>query len=72
MQRSTVTKLALAVFGLIFVSFLIRGFGQFVVGTRTATMLAGPVALAAAALLVVVVALWVLGRAGVITIEAEE
>lgn len=71
MQQSTLTKLALLVFGLVFVSFLIRGFGQFIVGPRRATMLGGPVALLAAAVLVVVAGLWVLGRIGVVEIEAE-
>lgn len=72
MRRSTLTKLALSVFALVFVSFLIRGFGQFVVGPRRATMLGGPVALLAGALLVVVVGLWVLGRLGIVTIEADD
>ncbi|MDZ7700886.1 MAG: hypothetical protein U5J98_01815 [Halobacteriales archaeon] len=72
MRRTTLTKLALAVFGLIFLSFLLRGFGQFVLGTRGATMLGGPVALLAGGLLVVVVALWLLGRLGVIEIEADD
>lgn len=72
MRRATLTKLALAVFGLVFLSFLLRGFGQFVLGSRGATMLGGPVALLAGGLLVVVVALWLLGRLGVIEIEAED
>lgn len=72
MRRATLTKLALSVFGLVFLSFLLRGFGQFVLGSRGATMLGGPVALLAGGLLVVVVALWLLGRLGVIEIEAED
>lgn len=72
MRRATLTKLALAVFGLVFLSFLLRGFGQFVLGTRGATMLGGPVALLAGGLLLVVVALWLLGRLGVIEIEAAD
>lgn len=71
MRQSTLTKLALLVFALIFVSFIIRGFGQLVVGPQRATMLGGPVALLAAALLVVVAALWLLGRLGLIEIESE-
>lgn len=71
MQQSTLTKLGLLVFGLIFVSFLIRGFGQFIVGPRRATLVAGPVALLAAGVLVVVAVLWGLGRVGVIRIESE-
>lgn len=72
MHRSTLTKLGLLVFGLIFVSFLVRGFGQFVLGPRRATMLAGPLALLAAVLLVVVVVIWVLGRLGVVSIESPD
>jgi hypothetical protein len=72
MRQSTLVKLALLVFALVFVSFLIRGFGQFVVGPRRATMLGGPVAVLAAALLVVVAALWLLGRLGLIEIETDE
>lgn len=72
MRRATLTKLALAVFGLVFLSFLLRGFGQFVLGTRGATMLGGPIALLAGGLLLVVVALWLLGRLGVIEIEASD
>ena len=73
MRQSTLTKLALLVFALVFVSFLIRGFGQFVLGPRTATMLAGPVAVLAAVVLTIVVGLWLLGRAGVVRIvEPEE
>lgn len=71
MRQSTLTKLALLVFALVFVSFLIRGFGQFLVGPRTATLLGGPVALLAGALLVVVVSLWLLGRLGVVRIESD-
>lgn len=69
MRRSTLTKLALLVFGLVFASFVLRGFGQFVLGTRGATLLAGPVALLGGGLLVLVLALWLLGRVGVIDVE---
>ena len=72
MRQSTLTKLALSVFALVFVSFLVRGFGQFVVGPRTATLLAGPLALLAAAVLALVVVLWTLGRAGVVRIEVDD
>ena len=71
MRQSTLTKLALSVFALVFVSFLVRGFGQFLVGPERAMLLAGPLALLAAAVLAVVVALWTLGRAGVVSIEAD-
>lgn len=69
MYQSTLTKLALLVFTLIFVSFLIRGFGQFLVGPRTATLLAGPVAILAAMVLVLIAVLWILGRLGIVEIE---
>lgn len=69
MRRSTLTKLSLLVFGLVLVSFIVRGFGQLLVGPRRATMVAGPIALLAAAVLLVVVALWGLGRVGVVSIE---
>lgn len=70
LQQTTLTKLGLLVFGLVFASFLIRGFGQFVVGPRRATMVAGPVALLAAAVLVTVVGLWLLGRVGLLSVES--
>ncbi len=69
MRQSTLTKLGLLVFGLVFVAFVVRGFGQFVVGPRRATLLAGPVALLAALVLLVVLGVWVLGRVGVVRIE---
>lgn len=72
MQQSTLTKLALLVFALVFVSFVIRGFGQFVVGPRRAMVVAGPLAALAAVVLVFVVLLWVLGRVGLIEIEPPE
>lgn len=68
MNRPTLLSLALLVFGLVFLSFLVRGFGQFLVGMETALGLAAPIALAAAALLAFVVAYWLLARAGVVTL----
>jgi hypothetical protein len=56
----------------VFLSFLVRGFGQFVIGARTATLLAGPVAVVAAGLLLVVISLWGLGRLGVVPIETND
>lgn len=72
LQRSTLTKLGLLVFALVFVSFLVRGFGQLLVGPRVATMLAGPLSILAAVVLVGLVGLWLLGRAGIVTIESPE
>ena len=71
MNRTTLLNLALLVFVLVFLSFLVRGFGQFLVGTRTALALAGPIAFAAAVLLVLVLASWLLARAGILTLEDE-
>ena len=67
-RRSTLVRLGLIVFGLVFVAFVLRGFGQFVVGQRRATLVAGPVALLAALVLVVVAALWLLARLGVVVV----
>lgn len=72
MRQSTLTKLGLLVFALVFVSFVVRGFGQFLVGPRRAMSVAGPLALLAAAVLATVVVLWVLGRAGVVRIDRDE
>jgi len=72
MRRSTLTKLGLLIFGLISLAFLIRGFGQFLVGQRTATMVGGPVAVLAAGVLVLVILLWSLGRLGLVTLEDDD
>lgn len=72
MQRATLTKLALSVFGLVLLSFLVRGFGQFVVGQRMATALAGPIALLAGLVLVLVTGLRLLGHAGLIPIDPRD
>lgn len=72
MRQSTLTKLGLLVFALVFVSFVVRGFGQFVVGPRRAMAVAGPLALLAAAVLATVVVLWVLGRTGVVRIDRDD
>lgn len=72
MKRSTLGSLALAVFGLVLVAFLVRGLGQFVLGQQGVLQIAGPISLVAAGLLVVVLVLWGLGRLGVVTIEDSE
>lgn len=69
MEYATMGRLGLFVFVLVFVSFLVRGFGQFVVGQRAALQAAAPIALAAALLAVVLVAYWVLARVGITTLE---
>lgn len=62
------TTLAMLVFGLVFISFVIRGFGQFLVGPRTAMLVAGPVSVLAAGVLLFVVVFWVLSKVGLSTI----
>lgn len=69
MRQSTLIKLGLLVFALIFVSFLVRGFGQLIVGPRRAMLIAGPVAVLAAAVLALLVVLWALARVGILQIE---
>jgi hypothetical protein len=71
MKRSTLVGLGLLVFLLVFVSFLVRGFGQFLVGMERALSLAAPIALGAAALLVFVVAYWLLAQAGLLALEED-
>lgn len=65
-RRSTLVRLGLLVFGLTLVAFVLRGFGQFVVGARTATLVAGPVAVLAGVVLVAVAGLWLLARVGLV------
>lgn len=69
MKRSRLTLLGLSVFALILVSFVIRGFGQLLLGPRTATLLAAPTFGAALALVVFVLAVWLLSLVGVTSIE---
>lgn len=66
MDRHTLNLLTLLGFGLILLSFLVRGFGQFVVGQRRALEFAGPIAVVAGGLLVVAAVAWTLDRVGVI------
>jgi hypothetical protein len=66
--EGTMIRLALGVFGLTFLSFVLRGFGQFVVGVRTATTFAGPVAVLAGLLLMIVLSLSVCARLGFVSI----
>lgn len=69
MKRRTLTALGLGVFALVFVSFMLRAFGQFLLGPRRATFLAGPVALLAGGLLVVVILIALAARGGLLTLE---
>lgn len=71
MKQVTLAKLAVSVFVLILLSFLIRGVGQFVVGHRTAMLVAGPVAVIAALIMGLVALVWGLAWLGIISIEAD-
>ena len=72
MKRATLEFLSLLVFALVLLSFLVRGVGQFVLGPRGVLVIAGPISVLAAGLLVFVLAYWVLARVGVMTLEAGE
>lgn len=69
MHRETLNLLTLLGFGLILLSFLVRGFGQFLVGPEAALGYAGPVAALAAAVILVTVLAWTLDRLGVVRLE---
>lgn len=71
-HRDTLVSVGLAVFGVVLLAFFVRGFGQFLVGPRTALLLAGPLFVLGGVLVVVGVVLWLLGAVGVVTIESGE
>lgn len=71
MKQSTMTTLAMLVFVLVFISFVIRGFGQVLVGPRTAMLIAGPVSVLAAGVLLFVVVFWMLSKVGISVIASE-
>jgi len=69
MERSRFVSLAVAAFGLVFVSFLLRGVTRLVAPYEAAVAVSAPVLLAAAALLVALFALAVLDATGVRPLE---
>lgn len=69
MRRSTFVRLSLLAFGLLLVSFVIRGFSQFLVSSSTAAWLSAPTMLVAGALVVVLTVQSVLAVAGVRPLE---
>jgi membrane protein implicated in regulation of membrane protease activity len=71
LKESTMGKLGLWVFGLLLLSFLIRGPSQFLVGQKTAKLLAGPPSILALCILVFLIGYWVLAKVGVTTIERD-
>ena len=71
LKQATVANLGMLVFGLVFVSFAIRGFGQLLVGRQAAMVVAGPVAVLAAGVLLFVIVFWTLSLVGITEIERE-
>lgn len=71
MKRSTLSELGLLVFVFLFVSFMLRGFGQFVLGQHLSWQLGVAAALVAAGLVAVVVSYWVLAKLGITALEAD-
>lgn len=69
MERSRFVSLAVAAFGLVFVSFLLRGLTRLVAPYGVAVAVSAPVLFAAAALLAALFALAVLDATGVRPIE---
>ncbi|MFB6312076.1 MAG: hypothetical protein ABEH64_12955 [Salinirussus sp.] len=69
MRRSRFSLLGLLVFGLLFVAFVVRGFGQILIGQALSLRLAGIIAGAAGVLVVALVAFWILARLGVTSLE---
>lgn len=69
LKRSTLSELGLLVFVFLFVSFMFRGFGQFLLGERLSWQLGVGAALVAAGLVAVVVGFWLLAQLGVTALE---
>lgn len=71
MHRDGLNWLTLVGFGLILLSFLVRGLGQFLVGPERIISYAGPIAVLALAVLVLTLTLWVLDRVGLWSLERD-
>lgn len=69
MHQNTFVKLSALAFGLVLLSFMIRGFSQFVVTTETATFLSAPTMLLAALLIVALTVQSVLAVTGIRPLE---
>ncbi len=70
MKQTTFVKLSALAFGLVLVSFLIRGFSGLVVATETAALLSAPTMIAGAALVVFLTLRSVLAVSGLRPLEA--
>jgi hypothetical protein len=69
MRRGTFVKLSVLAFGLVLVSFVVRGLSQFVVTATTAIWLSAPTMLAAAGLVVFLTLRSVLAVSGIRPLE---
>lgn len=71
MKQSTFVKWGLLAFGLVLLTFLIRGSTRLFLGDRTATLLSAPVGLGALAVLVVLFAAALLSIVGLWPMEGD-
>lgn len=71
MKQSTFVKLALVTFGLVLVNFMIVGFGRLVVSFDVARLIAAPVTVVTAVLMVYLFLRAVLAKLGVWEIEPD-
>lgn len=69
MHQNTFVRLALAAFGLVIVSFMIRGFGSIFVSTQTAQLLSAPTMLVAGVVIVFLTIRSVLAVSGIRPLE---
>lgn len=69
MHRATFVRLSALAFGLVLVSFVVRGFSSFVVTPRTAALLSAPTFLAAATLFVFLTVRSMLAVSGIRPLE---
>lgn len=69
MDRSGFVKLAVIAFGLVIVSFFVRGIGRIVLGTETAELLQAPLAVIGFGLLVYLFIRATLDAVGIWTVE---
>ncbi|CAI49531.1 uncharacterized protein NP_2880A [Natronomonas pharaonis DSM 2160] len=65
MHQNTFVKLSALAFGLVLVSFIVRGFGGFLVGGETATLISAPPMLVGAGLIVFLTLRSVLAVSGI-------
>lgn len=69
MRQNTFVKLSALAFGLVLLSFIIRGFSSLVVARETATLLSAPTMLVAGGLILVLTAQSILAVSGIRPLE---